>query len=913
MGGSAGKSERAHGDLAALDASIHRPTMDHSRAERPWFLAAVSAAGRVLGKWRRSRGAWLAMSFLSVPLLWLFAPALSGDRILAMRDAQHYYVPLWHWLQKQHAAGRETAWNPHENTGTSLLADPTAALSYPGRLVFFLPCSFETSYHLFLSLHLALAAVGVHQAARRLGCSHPGAALAAASYTYGGAVLFLYSNPIYLVGAAWLPWGAAAGFETAARLRREGRWHIPWKLALILALMIVGGDPQMAVHLCLLAFVAAMAGRVGGRATAEEQPAVSWRERVRTRARAVFVVGLAALAAGALAAIQILPTLESMPLAERRKGEAATYDFSVGPWRWCETVWPNAGGRMYPQHRRWMSQLPAEGRIWTPTLYGGSLVALLGVAAVIGGVRTDRRIAGAAAVALAAALAACGRYGAGWAIAELRYWFTGATPDYESQWDAPVGGLYWLLVQVLPGYDAFRYPAKWWTFVAFALALLGAFGWDAVVAGCGSGSRTRATTGTRRAAFWLACVLLGLNAVLAALLLGGLPVQFATNLTPNDWFGPFDVSGAQRDAFTSLVCSSCSALLLLAAARFEKLPLRAAPLLLLGWNTVDLLAANSWLCQWQPTPWSTRQRESPGRAGESAAVPPEFRRAYRVTSSAWWPRRWAETSSTERLIETADWERATWFPKTNLLREQSVLSREDGWSAYDHRGLLGIAEDSGALASWLDALGVDAVVRPHDDESSAAAWQPEVVLRRTALARAWIVERAEADATGGGASSWRHVLYDGPTPRDFLRSVVVEGRETIGAADAPTPGNARAAETAGPAGRVTAVRAESNTRIVVDVDMRCPAWLVLQDAYAPGWHVDRLDLGTGERSELPLRRANRVMRAVYLPAGRQRIVWTYNPFSGRLGLGITCSSLGCAALAWLRRRLRGGASDQRGN
>ena len=37
----------------------------------------------------------------------------------------------------------------------------------------------------------------------------PAAALAAISYACGGNVLFLYSNVVYLVGAAWLPWGAA--------------------------------------------------------------------------------------------------------------------------------------------------------------------------------------------------------------------------------------------------------------------------------------------------------------------------------------------------------------------------------------------------------------------------------------------------------------------------------------------------------------------------------------------------------------------------------------------------------------------------------------------------------------------------------------------------------------------------------
>ena len=76
-----------------------------------------------------------------------------------------------------------------------------------------------------------------------------GATLGGLSYAFGGPVLFLYSNAIYLVGAAWLPLGflAADGW-----LRRGGRCVGGW-LAVVLAMQFLGGDLQTAYALGLFA------------------------------------------------------------------------------------------------------------------------------------------------------------------------------------------------------------------------------------------------------------------------------------------------------------------------------------------------------------------------------------------------------------------------------------------------------------------------------------------------------------------------------------------------------------------------------------------------------------------------------------------------------------------------------------
>src|SRR5262249_59010039 len=74
------------------------------------------------------------------------------------------------------------------------------------------------------------------------------AALAAIAYSCGGNVVFQYSNVVFLVGAAWLPFAAFA----VDRMLRDRSWLSAGWLAIVLALMTLGGDPQAAYHTLLI-------------------------------------------------------------------------------------------------------------------------------------------------------------------------------------------------------------------------------------------------------------------------------------------------------------------------------------------------------------------------------------------------------------------------------------------------------------------------------------------------------------------------------------------------------------------------------------------------------------------------------------------------------------------------------------
>jgi hypothetical protein len=82
---------------------------------------------------------------------------------------------------------------------------------------------------------------------------------------------------------------------------------------------------------------------------------------------------------------------------------------------------------------------------------------------------------------------------------------------------------------------------------------------------------------------------------------------------------------------------------------------------------------------------------------------------------------------------------------------------------------------------------------------------------------------------------------------------------------------------------------------------------VLADAYYPGWRAYRQTPGGWE--PIANYRTNRVLRGVWLPAGRQCVEWRYEPDSFRRGAALSLAGwLGVAGLWALGRwrRAQGG-------
>ena len=94
----------------------------------------------------------------------------------------------------------------------------------------------------YILAHVALAFAGMYRLMRGWSTSQAGSAISAMSYAFGAPVLFQYCNVIFLVGAAWVPFGIGA----VDRWLRTGHRASVLALGVVLAMQTLGGDPEAA-------------------------------------------------------------------------------------------------------------------------------------------------------------------------------------------------------------------------------------------------------------------------------------------------------------------------------------------------------------------------------------------------------------------------------------------------------------------------------------------------------------------------------------------------------------------------------------------------------------------------------------------------------------------------------------------
>ncbi|MDX1945073.1 MAG: hypothetical protein SFU86_06675 [Pirellulaceae bacterium] len=877
----------------------------------------------------------VAAGLVGALLLALFAPALFSDRSFALRDAAHYYDPLWHWTRGEWQAGRVPLWNPLENGGVPQAADTTSSLFYPGQLLFALPLDFAICFKMYVVGHAILAAAGAFWLARQGGASPGAAAVAAMSYAGGGSVLFQYCNPVYLVGAAWLPPVVLA----SDAMLRHGSRPAAIGLAVGLALMILGGDPQGAYHgLIVAALLMLLLGSAWlrrrlfrHRNDPETNPRPAW--------EGLLLLPAAALLAACLAAVQVLPSREATPTSLRALADeprnlweaasagggwgklvrqppqethlAAAYDFSVGPWRLVELVWPNVSGRMYPTHRRWLSLLPVEGRIWTPSLYLGLVPLVLGLSVfrLWGG--AEVRIRWLSWITLLFTLGSLGAYGLGWVAREIVALLGGGE---DMAVGSPVGGVYWLFVIALPKYVYFRYPAKLLVVAALGLSQLAAMGWDRAL----HRELGQPTRGLRRTLLLLGGVS-GVAAIVG-LTCSRFVVLGAGSVDPT--FGPFDSRGAWRDiigAFMHTAVVGMAGWWLLRESKIQRYtpdaPARETenPRWRFGLVLValDLAIANYWLV---PTAPAALWRE-PSRA--MAAIDPNSGRVLRL-AGAWRPAEFATTGSPRRLEELIEFERDTLYPKFHLRGRVAGADSYGGLQAADYELVLQIAQEMAAPQAdgtrlphpdVLRMLGVEWLIVPVGSEVDFAepTATPGVWRIPNPLPRAWIADSVEVQPplpTGASLAQWREqtraALFPSGKPRDFLHRPVIElsrPSPLIPSRDLP--------------------RIEEFCRMVhdqpqlvrIEVARNTPGTLILADRFAPGWRATVIPADPNRQPfETGIVRANRVLRGALVPQGRHTVEFCYEPASvvqGGVISAVSWTLVGVAALAaWLLRRAR---------
>jgi hypothetical protein len=852
---------------------------------------------------------------LVVLVSWCYGAVLFEGRQFGYRDSAHYYYPLYQRVQQEWEAGRWPLWEPGENAGMPLLGNPTAAVFYPGKLLY-AALPYAWAARLYVVAHTALAFLAMLALMRSWGTSWAGSGLSALGYAFGAPILFLYANVVFLVGAAWAP----LGFRALDRWLRLGRWPAILELAAVLALQVLGGDPESAylTGLCGAGYALGLAWR------SRRAPGA---ERRRWFPMLAGLAGAASLAA-VLAAVQIVPTLELLRLSSRTTGHGPVdrYAFSVEPVRVAEFLWPGVFGSYVPVNRSWLPLVPSVrflGRFWSPSLYLGGLtiVLALGSLGFRGGPPWRAWLSAVAMVSLAAGL---GEFTSpiGWARGSpaLAAVLGPHDPDVASS-PRPDGkprdgdgSVYWLLARTLPGFGRFRYPAKLLSFTALALAGLAGLGWDRLMARSGR-------------AVPLAACLLALS-LLAAVGVSGRSAAIAAAFRASPEaraaspFGPLDAAGAvgelQRAALHGTVLYAIVLALVLRGSRRPELAGSIALLVL----AADLGLANARLVFTVPQELMDRKPRvialiEHAERNDPAAAPGLFR-VHRLP--IWTPLAWFRSSSPSRLAQFAAWERDTMAMKIGLpYGVESTLSQ----GAIDPSDYLDLFRSSSRTLDpetarrWKARPGQEVTAYPRaefdlwntryfvitayprswlaenpgiaaylDDTElvspPAGAWQRDwltgedfqVLRNRKCFPRAWVVHQVELDGETAGAND------RGGDPRHVARA-------DAGTRAALSP--FRSGGVAGPSESATILR-HGPQRVELEAVLDRPGLVILSDVDYPGWRL------TIDGAAAPIYRVNRLMRGAAVPAGRHRLVYRYDPASFRLGSALTVTGLATLAV-----------------
>ncbi len=846
---------------------------------------------RIRWKVWAARG-WPIVVLILLPLLW-FWPVVFGGKTLLPADNLYTFQPWkafasqmgvsvphnellsdlilenypWKvYLRESFRSGHIPLWNPYLFSGMPFLAEGQHSGLYPLSLVYYV-LPLPLAYGVFTWLQLALAGLSMYFLARVLGLSRWAGLFAGVAYAFSGFFIVSVVFPMIIAAATWLPTLLGLIWVVFRKQQEKGRRpfsSIPYVVAfaLILALTTLAGHVEILYDtlIVLLLFGVWVTG-VTARRLRALRPALYhdvW-----------FIVG--GLLGLAMGGVQFLPLYE-LVRHNFREG-SATLSQILG-WAWplrhvLTFFLPDVFGN--PSHHRifdpWSGHFVpvthnALGeRITTPFwgiknyVEGGNylgiltwvlvLIALLwAVTSARRGPRPNVREEGRGDLAV---------FWFSLALAVLSLSFAFGLPTYA------------LLYYLLPGYRQLHSPFRWvWPFT-LSMVIMAAYGLDVL----------RAEWEARRGLRWFPLIWGGVGlawlGVSALVLIGWLvPAPFiALGERVLEW------SDLARHAFPDgrmfwayewgnglkLALALGGTFLVLSLVRRGGKRARS----LIPSLAVLVVFADLWLIGGHFNP----------------AVDPKL---LYFTPPA--------VSFLERRLDAHDPWRFTTFEVAG--QTTKTMNANSGWWHHlqDVRGYDSIIpktyvdymrriEPQGQLlynrvspfydlASLTDArthlLGIRYVMSevPLDVPGYRRVYDGEVYIyeNERALPRAFLLRCAQEQDPSYGPLTY---------PQDLLL-------------ERPSSGEVRVF--AGCRREPVDVVSYGINQVVLHARSASGGWLVLTDAYFPGWKVYLRPWSTpeGEEEEVPLWRADENFRAVYLPSGEYRIRFKYSPMSFKLGL-----------------------------
>ncbi|MDE2855296.1 MAG: YfhO family protein [Chloroflexota bacterium] len=287
----------------------------------------------------RHRMRLVALGLLIILSLIFFHQLAIGGKILARGDTFEYFYPYWDARNQAFREGRLPLWAPELFMGAPLLANPQLGSYYPPN---WLTAPFRAPSAIALSLlfHIVLAGAGACWLYRETVSQRWLPALAAAVvYAFSGFLGAHVEQINQLQGLAWLPllFALAHRLLTRDRPLRDGLL-----LGMAWALQIFSGHTQTVFisGLGLGAFAIALSARAA--------PDIRWK-RV---GRALLMLGCCCAAALCLSLPQLLPSLELLRLSIRSDGlePHSVSAFSLPPDLLGRALLPSYDGQLFGEY-----------------------------------------------------------------------------------------------------------------------------------------------------------------------------------------------------------------------------------------------------------------------------------------------------------------------------------------------------------------------------------------------------------------------------------------------------------------------------------------------------------------------------------------------------------------------------------
>ncbi|MCC7362672.1 MAG: YfhO family protein [Anaerolineales bacterium] len=254
---------------------------------------------------RPRRAAWagpMAVAALVLAFTWRL---VFTTGILARGDTFLYFYPYWDYRNAALLAGRLPLWEPLLFMGAPFLANSQAGVLYPLNWPL-AGLDAPTGVKAALVAHLAIMALGTYGFARRAaGQSRLAALTAAVLFALGGYVTAQMEHVNQLQGLAWLPWLMLAA-HTLMGARGRGLIVPAAGVAMPAALQLLAGHTQTVfISLTGAGLYALGLALPEAWARRRKQAGGSYGGLAR-----VALLGAAAAGAALLGAAQVLPTLE---------------------------------------------------------------------------------------------------------------------------------------------------------------------------------------------------------------------------------------------------------------------------------------------------------------------------------------------------------------------------------------------------------------------------------------------------------------------------------------------------------------------------------------------------------------------------------------------------------------------------